>query len=207
VREEFKLFSLLTQYPSDLILAGSPEIVSAAGNLPPGAVRSQLTGFLAWWCATPPEELRALYIQTFELSAGTTLNLTYHRYGDGKERGAALLRLKRRLGDAGYSLDTGELPDYLPLLLEFAAVSPAGLDLVGEQRAPLEAVRLRLEGMRHAWAALFQAIAGALPPLTAEQKEETAAILQRGVSENQGSPKGRRSSRRPAGEFRVPGAW
>jgi len=57
-------------------------------------------------------------------SIRTTLNLTYHAYGDNEKRAAALARLQHLYDQAGWERTDGELPDYLPLLLEFLAIHP-----------------------------------------------------------------------------------
>ena len=67
------------------------------------------------------QELRHV---TFDFDRRASLHLTYHTYGDRRQRGLELVRLKRRYAEAGLPLEGGELPDYLPVLLEFAALVP-----------------------------------------------------------------------------------
>ena len=74
------------------------------------------------------------------------LYLTFYGEGDKRERGTALLRLKRLYRAAGLPLAGTELPDYLPVMLEFAAAAPSGYGeiVLREHRAALELVRLSL---------------------------------------------------------------
>jgi nitrate reductase delta subunit len=124
-----------------------------------------LAAFLDWWRRAPSEELRAAYVGAFDLAAATTLHLTYHVWGDARERGAALADLNRRFRAAGLRLAAWELPDHLPLLLEFAAAHPpAGVPILQEYRAPIATVEGRLREAGHPYAPLLTAIVAAIPP-------------------------------------------
>ena len=98
--------SALLQYPDE-------ELLAAAAGLP------------AWMRETPLRELQAAYVRAFDFDRRASLHLTYHTYGDRRQRGLELVRLKRRYTDAGLPLEGGELPDYLPVLLEFLSMRPA----------------------------------------------------------------------------------
>jgi nitrate reductase delta subunit len=73
---------------------------------------------------TPLTELQANYVKTFDLTPEHSLHLTHHLFGDDndKNRGPALIDLGELYKDYGMKLMTNELPDYLPLILEFAAL-------------------------------------------------------------------------------------
>jgi len=66
-------------------------------------------------------ELQADYVKTFDMTAEHSLHLTHHLFGDDKNRGPALIDLGELYKDYGVEVVTNELPDYLPLVLEFAA--------------------------------------------------------------------------------------
>ncbi|WP_059412598.1 nitrate reductase molybdenum cofactor assembly chaperone [Cupriavidus basilensis] len=72
-----------------------------------------------------PYELEAGYVDTFDRGRATALHLFEHVHGDSRERGQALVDLLRMYEAAGLALGPGELPDYLPVVLEFAATQPA----------------------------------------------------------------------------------
>ncbi|MGG4467587.1 nitrate reductase molybdenum cofactor assembly chaperone [Paenibacillus alvei] len=61
------------------------------------------------------------YVQTFDFSKKTPLHMTYVKYEDAKERGQILVQLKLMYAMCGLELDSKELSDYLPLMLEFLA--------------------------------------------------------------------------------------
>lgn len=65
-----------------------------------------------------------LYVQTFDLTPATSLHLTWHVFGDSPRQGRALAAINEVYRDAGFSPVPGELPDYLPMMLEFMAVAP-----------------------------------------------------------------------------------
>ena len=80
------------------------------------------------------------------------------------------MRLKRRYAEALFPLEGDELPDYLPVLLEFAALAPVeGEALLNELRAPLELVRSRLHQTASPYADLLDALVAALPKPTRAQ--------------------------------------
>ena len=123
--------------------------------------------FLDWYCATPAGELQSLYVETFDFTKRASLHLTYHTFGDRRQRGMALLNLKQRYAATGLDLLDGELPDYLPVMLEFAALAPeAGVSALARHREALELVRAALHEAASPWAPLLDAVCAVLPPLT-----------------------------------------
>lgn len=64
-------------------------------------------------------ELQEEYVKIFDMNAERSLYLTHHLFGDDKNRGPALIDLEKLYEEYGYSKTTNELPDYLPLILEF----------------------------------------------------------------------------------------
>lgn len=121
-------------------------------------------------------ELEREYVETFDFDRRASLYLTFHTYGDRRQRGLELVRLKRRYAGAGLTLAEGELPDYLPVVLEFADLAPEpGLALLAELREPVELVRSRLRERESRYAPLLDAVVASLPALTRRQ----AALVRR----------------------------
>jgi nitrate reductase delta subunit len=136
----------------------------------PVAADRHVAAFLQATRGVPLERLRDDYIATFDFDKRTNLYLTYHLYGDGRRRGIELVRLKRRFREAGLELDDGELPDFLPVLLEFAELAPElGLPVLAGLRGSIELIRAGLHERGSAYAYLLDAVAGALPALTRRQ--------------------------------------
>lgn len=112
--------------PADRALAkrgGAP-----AGRTPADrAVDSALHGlrvFCAQVGALDPVEREVRYVRAFDFNKDQTLWLTYHEVGDAIQRGSALAELKAQIEAAGFLSPAEELPDYIPLLLEFLAEKP-----------------------------------------------------------------------------------
>lgn len=94
----------------------------------PGHIAVLLAPVLDEFLRTSVIGLQRRYVETFDFSDKRTLYLTAHELGDSRKRGTALIACKQMLEQAGYELTGSELPDYLPLLLEFLAVTPEAED-------------------------------------------------------------------------------
>ncbi|MGP3560453.1 nitrate reductase molybdenum cofactor assembly chaperone [Geobacillus sp. BK01] len=120
----FKLASILLQYPEQEWLKDE-QLFYEISQLANRTARKRFLQFLDYTKTKDIDELCELYVRTFDLSDRTTMYMTYYLFGDQKERGQALLKLKEEFRRAGLELAGDELPDYLPLMLEFASVAPA----------------------------------------------------------------------------------
>ena len=114
-----KLISLLLQYPDKEIRSVNWQLEVADINEP--ALFENLNRFGKYFHQTPLTQLQENYVHTFDFNDKTNLYLTYSKSGDEKERGQALAGLKQIYEFVGFELSSTELPDYLPLLLEFVA--------------------------------------------------------------------------------------
>ena len=66
----------------------------------------------------------AEYVELFDRGRRTSLHLFEHVHGDSRDRGQAMVDLTQTYERAGLLLAPGELPDYLPVVLEFASTQP-----------------------------------------------------------------------------------
>jgi nitrate reductase delta subunit len=100
----------------------------------------------------------------FDMNPAASLNLTYHVMGDREERGSALAALAEVYRQAGYEPALNELPDFLPLVLEFLYESPgAEADpLLGRCLAALPAVAGSLRKNGSGYAGLLDVLCGML---------------------------------------------
>jgi nitrate reductase delta subunit len=174
----FKLCSLLLQYPDAELLAGAAELQRAVRALPASAVRTSLARFCAWWTAQDPIELEQHYVETFDLDKRCGLYLTFYGEGDRRERGAALVRLKRLYRAAGLPLEAAELPDFLPVMLEFAADAPDGQGTIAlsEHRAALELLRQSLRDRGTHYADVLDAVCNAVGEPSAADRLRAATL-------------------------------
>ena len=180
-RALYKLLSVLLQYPGDEVEGAHSELEAASRQCAAGAQR-ELSHFLAYWEATPWPRLREEYVATFDLQRRCSLYLTYFTHGDTRRRGQELLRLKWLYRAAGLELEGPELPDYLPVMLEFASLVGGGAsrEVLQEQRMGLEVLWLRLNELDSPYAHLIQLIRRSVAPLAASQLEVVRRLIQDG---------------------------
>lgn len=117
-----KALSMLLQYPDAPARDELGECTAVVRQLPESRPKTVLASALERMARLPLLRLQEQYCATFDLDRSNSLALTYHRYGDGKERGGALAELNRIYREAGYQVTAAELPDHLPLVLEFLSV-------------------------------------------------------------------------------------
>lgn len=124
---------------------------------------------------------QAEYVRTFDFDRRASLHLTYHTFGDRRQRGLELVKLKRRYAAAGLELSAAELPDYLPVLLEFAAREPEpGEALLNDHRPALELVRARLHERGSPYAELLDRLVAGLPRVTQAQLDRARRAAEEG---------------------------
>ncbi len=205
-----RLCSLLLQYPDAEITAARPALASAVGSLPPSPASGALASFTTWFTGREPQALERHYVDVFDLRRRSSLHLTYYLHGDTRRRGTALLALNQRYRASGWDTAAGELPDHLPVVLEFAALAgPGG----GE--APLRQHRRGLELIHHALADadspyrhVLAALLSLLPPPTGADRAATARLAAEGPPDEEVGldPYGTHGAYGD-GEFAPPGAF
>lgn len=175
----YKLASVLLQYPTAALFDGLDHLDAAAGAASPRATRDAFARFLAWMRETAPNDVATHYVETFDLRRRCALYLTYHRRGDTRRRGMAMLTFTAAYRAAGFQPCTDELPDYLPVVLDFAALHPRGEALLRRHRADLELIRRALARAETPYAELVDAACARLPKLT---RRDVALVERIGTS-------------------------
>jgi nitrate reductase molybdenum cofactor assembly chaperone NarJ/NarW len=162
--------ALVHQAASLLLLHPGPNwpdrlrLVTDALDTGSGAPYESLTRFCTAVAGVPVLELSARYVLTFDRSRRRTLHLTYYTDGDTRRRGQSLLTWQRLYRTHGWQPPADELPDFLPLALEFAARCPEpGRRALREHRAALELLRLALRDHRSPYADVLEAVCRTLP--------------------------------------------
>lgn len=166
-----KLASLLLQYPSEELREAAAS--AHALRIAP-ARRGQaeaLHDFCAWYATRSVGELQRLYVDAFDFTKQCSLHLTYHVHGDRRQRGMAMLKLKDSYRDAGFEPPGDELPDYLPLMLEFAALAPdaIGEGLLEDNRVSLELIGAGLRRDSSPFAPLLEVVLAGLGRLSSHK--------------------------------------
>jgi nitrate reductase molybdenum cofactor assembly chaperone NarJ/NarW len=178
--------SLCLQYPDDSALAIMPIVRRAVDELPPGIPRDRLSTFLDTIAASSPGQLARDYVATFDTRRRCCLYLTWWSDGETRRRGGALAALKQRYRAAGMELDTTELPDFLPVVLEYATADLAdGLVLLQEHRPGLELLRLALLDAGTPYAAVLEAVCALLPGASPSDVAAAKALARSGPPREQ----------------------
>jgi nitrate reductase delta subunit len=175
------LLSFLLRYPDADVAGARDDVAGEVAALPAGPVRAALERFLAGWTGDQTV-LAARYVETFDLRRRASLYLTYYAHGDTRERGMALLRLKKLYRAAGLPMQSAELPDHLTVMLAFAALAPAGHGeaLLAEHRPAIELLRLSLHDLSSPYAHVLDAVAAGLPVLSVTERGEVARLAREG---------------------------
>jgi len=157
-KELFKLISLLLQYPDEDIY--QINVSSEIANLKDKQIRKNLLEFEKYFKNASKAELQEQYVETFDFNDETNLFLTYSKLKDEKERGQVLVELKNMYAKEGLYLDNEELPDYLPLFLEFISVAndEAVLDLLHRFKGMIEHMYKKLLEDKSPYAYLMKAL-------------------------------------------------
>lgn len=163
--------ALLLEYPEESLRAALPALRSALAEV--GADGARLDPLFDWFSARPLPEVQADYVQEFDLSKRHSLHLTYWTDGDTRRRGEALAAFKEIFRSHEVLPEGTELPDYLPLVLEFAAkIAPEdGYSLLQRYRPSLELLRLSLleDGLPHYL--VLELVCSTLPGVSPEDKQ------------------------------------
>lgn len=173
----YKIASVLLQYPDDHVLGSLPDTCAALPLIPHKAARRSVGEFVGWLRARSHAEAAEHYVSTFDLRRRCCLYLSYYRHGDTRARGMALLAMKQAYRAAGHQPPDNELPDYLPLLLEFAAMEPdAGRELLVRCQPGLELLRQGLAETSSPYRHLIDAVCAGLPTPGRQQRATIAKL-------------------------------
>lgn len=150
-----KVIALLLEYPDDALWNDQDELKTVVAEAAP-----ELNDFVAEYLATAPMDKQAQWCEIFERGRATSLLLFEHVHAESRDRGQAMVDLMAQYERAGLQLDCRELPDYLPLYLEYLSLQPAAEARQGlEDVAPILALvggRLKQRGSH--FSQLFDAL-------------------------------------------------
>ncbi len=174
-----KALSLVLSYPTPDLQAAMPEIaaVLAADTRLTAAGRRALRPLMDALANDDIYDLQERFVLLFDRSRSLSLNLFEHVHGESRERGGAMVSLLETYQDAGFEPATSELPDHVPVLLEFLALRPfqEAQAILADAAHIFAALATRLERRDSPYAAVF----GALGQLAGEcaDPESVAALV------------------------------
>lgn len=121
-----RVLAALLGYPDDGLrghLAEMRDLLRQERALPP-ARQLEVEALIGTLQAGDALDTQAAYVELFDRGRATSLHLFEHVHGDSRERGPAMIDLAQTYHGAGLFLNEGELPDYLPAMLEFISTQP-----------------------------------------------------------------------------------
>lgn len=157
-----RVLSRLMSYPTADMQNALPEmreVVRREALLPHQQLRS-LDDFMAGMATRPVTELQEGYVTLFDRGRALSLHLFEHVHGESRDRGQAMVDLLALYRAGGLELDARELPDYLPLMLEYLSTRPRreAEELLGDAMAIIVLLGARLRERGSGYAVLFEAI-------------------------------------------------
>jgi len=157
-----KILGLLMSYPKPDWVAHLDEckaLLKREDLLP----KKQLKGVLAFMeelTAADIYEAQEQYVSLFDRGRSHSLHLFEHIHGESRDRGQAMVNLCDAYAEKGLIIDKAELPDYIPLFLEYLSLCPASeaLELLGEPIDIMATIATRLQKRDSSYAVLFDAL-------------------------------------------------
>lgn len=122
-----RVLARLLSYPSAELRGHLPEMrdVLCAERAITAERLAELDVLMDTLSGGDPLDIEAAYVQLFDRGRATSLHLFEHVHGDSRDRGPAMIDLAQTYDQAGLCLAPGELPDYLPVVLEFVSTQPS----------------------------------------------------------------------------------
>lgn len=178
----YRILSALLAYPDPKLFTEREEFsrVLAEEGLISASHRRALDAFMAELAALDPLEAEERYVSLFDRNRSLSLHLYEHIHGESRDRGQAMVQLAELYRLHGLEIEARELPDYLPLFLEFLSVMPAkaAASLLGEAVHVVAALQQRLAERASPYAGVMAAVAAlAAAPAERGAIAEVLAVL------------------------------
>ena len=158
----FKVLSAVLSYPTAQLQEAMPELTAAIGReaLLDAAVCRQLERLMNEIATGDLYDLQERYVLLFDRTRSLSLHLFEHVHGESRDRGQALIDLKSLYENGGLEIEAAELPDFLPLFLEFLSTLPRAeaYELLGQPAHIFEALAERLRKRQSDYEAVFRAL-------------------------------------------------
>ena len=170
-----RVMAHLLRYPGPEFRAHIPEMQQALKDeaaLAPMRL-AELNALLKHLAQHPAVEVEADYVELFDRGRSTALHLFEHVHGDSRDRGPAMIDLIQTYEKGGVYLGDEELPDHMPVLLEFASTQPAAQarEFLGEIAHIVRTIFSALQAKQSPYASVLAAVLE-----LAGEKAETVAL-------------------------------
>jgi len=183
-----RVLARLLAYPSPELRTNLPELRRAliAERALNGARLDEVVALIDTLARRPALDVEAAYVEVFDRGRATSLHLFEHVHGDSRDRGPAMIDLARTYEQQGLFLAAGEMPDYLPTVLEFASMQAPDVaqSFLAEMTHIFQAMFSALCQRHSAYAALL----GALIELSGARAERVDVLADPGLDESWEEP-------------------
>ncbi len=184
-----RVLAALLGYPDPRLRSHLPEMRSLLADeraLSPSR-RAELLALMDTLQGADPLAIEAAYVELFDRGRATSLHLFEHVHGDSRDRGPAMIDLGQTYEKAGLVLAEGELPDYLPAVLEFVSTQPPreARAFLAEMAHIFNAIFSALQQRRSAYASVL----GALLDLAGEKAQPVKTVADEPLDESWAEPK------------------
>ena len=169
--KSLRVLGRLLGYPDAELLGNLPALGAALHEeraLGPQRL-AELDAMMVALASADPLDAEAAYVELFDRGRATSLHLFEHVHGDSRDRGPAMIDLAQTYEKAGMYLTEGEMPDYLPVVLEFTSTQPAreAREFLAEMAHIFNAIFAALQQRGSAYASVL----GALLELAGEKAQ------------------------------------
>ena len=158
----FKVMGLLMSYPRSEWVSHLDEckLVLEQEKFLPKKHLKAVMAFIEMLKTADLYSVQEEYVATFDRGRSHSLHLFEHIYGESRDRGQAMVNLIDAYEEKGLFIDQAELPDYIPLFLEFLSLCPVdeAVALLGEPIDIMATIAARLQERDSSWAALFSGL-------------------------------------------------
>lgn len=168
--QHYQILSALLTYPEPELVAALPELEAGL----PVPMRARVASLLAHLAENDMITLQQEYVQTFDRTPTHSLHLFEHIHGESRDRGQAMVDLMEEYKKHGLEMCPDELPDYVPLFLEFLSQldsDEAAGRLLGDAVHVLAHIGRKLDVNGSVYAGVFDVLES-LSPVQAEELSE-----------------------------------
>lgn len=153
------MLSRLMSYPTQELLDNLIEIEKVCHNLEDFSAKqkSDVNQLIQYLESISLLELQGKYVDAFDMNPSLSLHITHHLYGEESSRGTVLADLSAHYDKKGFHITDGELPDFLPLILEFLSVvsKQEAVDFINQASSALEKLRENLSQMKNPYVTIL----------------------------------------------------
>jgi nitrate reductase delta subunit len=178
--QTYRALSMMLSYPTAESAVLMPAALEALDveKLVPARLARRLTPLALELARQDLYELQARYVDLFDRTRSLSLQLYEHVHGESRDRGQAMVELLKLYSSRGLELTAKELPDHLPVFLEFLSLlsTDEAAALLGEAAHVLEALRERLKKRKSPYVRVFDALVALVE--TERNAEALKALLQ-----------------------------